>query len=97
MTLPSLLLGVLISLLIGASFHFWRGGNLARLLMYLGLSMAGFMAGQWIGGSRNWVFLPIGPLNLGAALTGSLLFLGLGYWLSLVEIGRASEAEDDAV
>jgi len=97
MTLPSILLGLLISLLIGALFHLWRGGSLARLLLYLALSAAGFAAGQWIGVWRGWIFLTVGALDLGMAAAGSLVFLGLGYWLSLVEIRRPAKGREDAV
>ena len=45
MTLPAFILGVALSTLIGAAFHFWRGGSLGRLLLYLVLGWVGF----WIG------------------------------------------------
>jgi hypothetical protein len=97
MTLPSVLLGLLVSLLIGALFHLWRGGSLMRLLLYLALSVAGFAAGQWIGSWQKLIFLPVGALNLGMAATGSLVFLFGGYWLSLVEVRRPDRGKDDAV
>lgn len=88
MTFPSIVLGSIISLLIGALFHLWRDGGPGRLLLYLALSILGFTAGQWFGIWRNWVFFPIGPLDLGLAVPGSFLFLGIGYWLSLMELRR---------
>ncbi len=88
MTPPAYLLGLLYALLLGSLFHLWRDGGAGRLLLYLALSVAGAAAGQWIGSLQNWVLFPIGPLNIGLATIGCLLFLGLGYWLSLVEIGR---------
>jgi hypothetical protein len=97
MTLPSILLGLLISLLIGSLFHLWRGGSFTRLLFYLALSVVGFFLGQWLGTSRGWVFLSVGPLDLGVATLGSLIFLGAGYWLSLVEIRRPTGDGEDAV
>jgi hypothetical protein len=96
MTLPSFALGLIFSLLIGSLFHVWRDGGPGRLLYYLGLSVAGFFAGQWIGTWRNWMVFELGSLNLGVATVGSLLFLGLGYWLGLVEI-RRSEGHDHKV
>ncbi len=86
MTLPSYVLGTLYALLIGSLFHVWRDGGAGRLLFYLVLSVAGAAAGQWFGSWQNWYLFPVGPLNLGAVTVGSVLFLGLGYWLSLVEI-----------
>ncbi len=97
MTLPSILLGLLIALLIGALFHVWRGGSLLRLLYYLALSVAGFFAGQWLGMWRGWTLLPVGTLDLGMAMIGSLIFLGAGYWLSLVEVRRPAGGRKDAL
>ena len=96
MTLPSILLGLICALLIGALFHLWSDGGAGKLLLYLALSVVGFTAGQWFGSWRNWVLFPVGPLNLGLAILGSLVSLGLGYWLSQVEI-RHSTGDDDSV
>ena len=85
MTLPAFLFAFLPALFYGALFHLIRGGNGRRLLLYLGLSVAGFFAGHYIGVWRGWYFLMFGPLNLGAATVGSFLFLGLGDWLSRIE------------
>jgi hypothetical protein len=85
MTLPSIILDLIFSLLIGALFHLWRDGGPRRLLLYLTLSVVGFIAGQWFGVWRNWIIFPIGPLDLGLAALGSFVFLGIGYWLSLGE------------
>ena len=94
MTIPSLILAFIISSLIGLAFHLVWGGSLLRLLLYLLLSWSGFAAGQLFGTARGWVLLPVGPLNLGMALIGSLLFLGIGYWLSLIEILKPGRQDD---
>jgi hypothetical protein len=96
MTVPSIVLGLICSLLIGALFHLWVDGGAGRLLLYLVLSVAGFIAGQWFGTWRNWIILPIGPINLGLAAMGSFVFLGMGYWLSHVEL-RHPTGDDDGV
>jgi hypothetical protein len=88
MTLPSLAIGLVIALLIGALFHIWLDGGGGRLILYLILSLVGFFAGQLAGSLLNWSFLPLGPLDLGMAIAGSLVFLGVGHWLSLIEIQR---------
>ena len=88
MTLPAYLLGIIYALFLGSLFHLWRDGGIGRLLLYLVLSVVGAAAGQGLGTWQNWVLLPVGPLNLGLATIGSLLLLAIGYWLSLVEIGR---------
>ncbi len=86
LTLPTLLFGLVIALLIGALFHLWRGGGGGRLLLYLALSVAGFAAGHFLAVWRGWSFLRIGSLEAGVAAIGSLLFLAVGEWLSLVNM-----------
>lgn len=86
MTLPSIIFGMISSLLIGALFHLWVDGGPGRLLLFLVLSLAGFAAGQWIGSTQKWILLPVGPLDVGVAILGSMVFLGVGYWLSLVGV-----------
>jgi hypothetical protein len=81
MTLPSFLIGIVISSLYGAVFHLWRGGNLGRLLLYLVLAWFGFWLGHILGNLLGWDFLSLGPLRLGAATLGTAITIGLGYWL----------------
>ncbi len=90
MTLPTFLFAILIALLYGALYHFIRGGNGWRLLLYFGLSILGFMAGLWIGAWRQWQFILLGSLNLGMGTIGSILFLSVGEWLGRVEVNRKS-------
>ncbi len=88
MTLPTLLLGLLISTLYGAAFHLWRGGSIWRLLLYLVLGWAGFWLGHFLAVQLGWTFGSLGQLRLGMATVFSALFLFVGYWLSLVEVSR---------
>ena len=85
MTLPALVLGLVISTLLGVVFHLWRGGNAGRLLLYLILGWIGFWGGHFLASFLGWSFLSIGELHLGVAIAGSLLFLFIGHWLSLTE------------
>jgi hypothetical protein len=85
MTLPTLLLGVVISSLYGAAFHLFLGGNLGKLFLFLSLSWIGFWTGHVVGNQLNLIFLSLGVLRLGTATIGSLLFLGIGYWLFVVD------------
>lgn len=94
MTLPSLLFSLTCALLIGSLFHLWADGGLARLALYLSLSLAGFAAGQWIGHAGGLRLLPVGPLDIGLATLGSLVLLGLGHWLSLVKVARRSRDDN---
>lgn len=88
MTIPGILFGILISTLYGAGFHLVRGGGLGRLILYLLLGWAGFWIGHVLGNFLNWSFASVGPLNFGAATLASLVFLGIGHWLSQVEIEK---------
>jgi hypothetical protein len=88
MTVPAFLFGFLISSLYGALFHLWRGGGPGRLSLYLILAWAGFWTGHFLGRQLNWSFSSLGPLYLGTATVTSLIFLGVGYWLSLVEVEK---------
>jgi hypothetical protein len=85
MTIPGYLLGFMVSTLYGALFHVWRGGGAGRFLLYLILSWSGFWAGHFLAERLGWSFASIGALHLGMATAGSVLFLGIGYWLSLVQ------------
>ena len=86
MTVPALIFGIFLSTLYGAAFHFWRGGDKKRLVLYILLAWAGFWLGQILGTKLGWSFAEVGPLNLGMATLGAAIFLVAGYWLSLVEV-----------
>lgn len=88
MTIPSFLLGILISTLYGAAFHLWRGGSIGRLIFYLCLGWTGFWIGQLLAEQFGWTFASVGPLHLGFATVLSAIFLLAGYWLSLIEVQR---------
>ena len=85
MTIPAYFLGFLISTLYGAVFHLLRGGSFGRLLLYIILGWAGFWSGQIAATLLTWNIFSLGPLRLGMATLGSLIFLGVGYWLSLID------------
>jgi hypothetical protein len=90
MTIPAILFATLIALLYGAVYHFFRGGGFWRLLLYLGLSVVGFVLGHLVGLWRGWDFLLTGSLYLGTATLGSLIILVIGDWLSHFETDRES-------
>lgn len=81
MTPPSLIFSFLLATLLGAAFHFWKGGGGGRLLLNLILSWGGFILGNWI--ARNWgfSFLMIGPVSGGFGSLGSLVLLFIGNWI----------------
>jgi len=91
LTFPSLVLGLVMALLVGALFHLWQGGGGGRLLLYLALSLVGFGAGHLLGIRAHWILVSVGPLDLGTAVIGSLLLLGLGHWL--VRLGHSPPSD----
>lgn len=85
MTLPSIILGFVLSTIFGAAFHFWRGGNLGHLILYLFLSWIGFWLGHLTGSLTGLTLGMIGTLNLAMGCIGSLIILLIGNWLFRVE------------
>jgi hypothetical protein len=75
----------LLAFLFGGIFHLWKGGGLGRVILYLLLSFVGFWAGHFVFEILGWSFLRAGPINMGASILGMLIFLLVGYWLSLVK------------
>jgi len=88
MTLPALLFGIILSSAYGAAFHFWKGGSLLKLALFVILAWLGFWAGHIAGSAIGWSFAAIGPINAGMATLGSALFLFVGEWLGRVEVVR---------
>lgn len=86
MSIPAIFLGLLLSTVYGALFHLWRGGNAGRLLLYLILAWIGFWLGQFAGNYLKISFDTLGQLHIAFATLGSLIFLAIGYWLSLVQV-----------
>jgi hypothetical protein len=85
MTVPALLFALIAALFYGAVFHLIRGGGFWRLLLYLFLSIFGFVLGHLVGVWRGWILIPIGSIDLGVASIGSFLLLLLGDWLTRIE------------
>ncbi len=81
MTFPGIVFSFFVALLFGSLLHLWRGGDLLRLVLYLSLSLVGFFSGHFIANLLSIRFLKVGSINLGFGILGSVLLLGLGYWL----------------
>jgi hypothetical protein len=88
MTLPAIFFGIVLSTAYGTAFHFWKGGSMKRLLLYIILAWFGFWIGHLAGGMLGWSFAAVGPINTGLATLGSAVFLFVGEWLSRVEVVR---------
>ena len=92
MSLPFLLIGFVLSTLIGAGFHAVRGGGGGKLLLDLILGWLGFWLGQYIAARLSITIGSLGSLHLGLAIPVGLVFLFVGNWLSPVEIQKKSRA-----
>jgi len=75
MTVPGIVYGFLIASAAGLTFHLIRGGSLTRLGVYLVSAWISFAVGHTVGGWIGLHLWRIGPLNLFAALVGTLLGL----------------------
>lgn len=83
MTLASFFLGMVIASIFGCGFHFWHGGGFKWLVFFNLLAWVGFWLGHLVGNLIQFKFLPLGPINLGAAIIGTMIILFLGFWLSM--------------
>jgi hypothetical protein len=88
MTFPAIFFGIVLSSAYGTAFHFWKGGSLNKLILYIVLAWLGFWIGHILGGLIGWSFASVGPINTGMATLGSLAFLVTGDWLGRVEVVR---------
>jgi hypothetical protein len=86
MPLPTILLGVLISTLIGALYHLIRGGSWRRMLLFLVLAWAGFWLGDTLGWYLGWNFAAMGILNVGMGVVLCLVFLAVGDFVSQIRL-----------
>jgi len=86
MNFPAILFGFILSSLIGLLFHLWKGGSLGKLIYFLILSWIGFLFGQFIANRFNVTFGIVGQVNIGTGTLVSIIFLFIGYWLSLIEV-----------
>ena len=75
MSLQSIVIGLVIATLCGASFHLLRGGKFRHLLLYLFTAWISFFIGQIFSESIAWRLLRMGALNLFPALLATLLGL----------------------
>lgn len=89
MTFPSLIFGIILSTAYGTAFHFFKGGALPRLGLYILLAWLGFWIGHiLLGNLAGWTFLSIGPLHVGAGTLAAFVVLIVGDWLSRIEVTR---------
>jgi len=71
--------------LLGALYHFIRGGSIGRLVLYLLAAVFAFWLGHTIADILSFRFLSIGPIRAGAAVLTTILGLIVTEFLSEVE------------
>ena len=82
LTIPLLIFGSLIGLLIGALFHLVAGGKLIRLVFCMIFGLLGFWAGNYLSLRFGFLLLSYGQISYGTTLITSLVFSAVGYWIS---------------
>ena len=85
MTLPAILFGLMLAVLLGVLFHILRGGEGWRLLFHIGLSVAGFALGELASLGSGWSLYKFGALDVGMGAFGSASVLAFGDWLTRIE------------
>jgi len=80
--IPQLILGTLISCLIGSLIHLIFGGRPMRLLFAVFFAWIGFWLGDYFGKNYGIILMMYGSINLGASVILSLIGGFLGFWLS---------------
>ena len=94
-TIPALIFAVLIASLLGALYHLIRDGGFGRLFLDLLLSYSGFALGYFVGVWQGWSLFPLGGLDLGLSIAGSLIFLIGMDGISLITKGFQSFPDDE--
>jgi hypothetical protein len=82
LTLPVLIFGSIIGLLIGAIFHLIAGGKIIRLIFCLVFGWIGFWGGNYLSQKFGFQILQYGQVSYGTAIFVSLLTAAAGYWIS---------------
>lgn len=88
MPYPTILFGIVLATLYGALFHFWRGGSMRRIFLYIVLAQVGFWLGDTVGWLAGLNAGAIGLMNAGMATVGSALFLFVGDFLSRIRVSE---------
>ncbi len=95
MTIPTLVFALLIASLYGALYHLIRGGGLGRLILFIFFSWLGFTLGHSVGIWQEWLFIPMGQLNLGMSTFGSVVLLIIADWGSRLKTGNSQTFSDN--
>ncbi|CAG0935661.1 hypothetical protein TFLX_04509 [Thermoflexales bacterium] len=71
----NLITTLVISIILGFAFSFFRGASMGRLIFSVIASIAGFYFGQFIAGVFHWNFVVWNGVHLIEGILGSLLVL----------------------
>lgn len=95
MTIPTLIFAFLIASLLGALYHLIRDGGPGKLFLNLLLSWIGFALGHVSGIRLGWSLYPMGGLDLGMSIPGSLLLLVGADWISRIRSWSDAFPDDE--
>jgi uncharacterized membrane protein YeaQ/YmgE (transglycosylase-associated protein family) len=82
LTIPVIIFGSLVGLLIGAMFHLIAGGSLVRLIFCLIFGWIGFWGGNLLSQKFGIQILQYGQISYGTSIVFSLILAAVGYWIS---------------
>ncbi len=82
MTFPAIIFSIIISSLYACVYHFFKGGNLFTLIIYIIVSVGGFFGGQYLADLLEISFIQLGTINFGVGSLCSLSLLLIGGWIS---------------
>lgn len=82
MTIPALILGCVIAVLMGALTHLILDGGFGRLLIFLITGLIAFWFGHMFGDIVGFKFLSIGAIRFGTAFPIAVAGLLAAAWLS---------------
>lgn len=85
---PIMTFGFILATLFGAVFHFFLGGDVRRLALFLLSGWIGFTLGQILGVLFEVNIFNIGTLRIVAASFGALVALSVAYLLTSKRFDR---------
>lgn len=93
MNIPAFFFGLVIATICGLLFHFFRGGRLSRLLLYITTAWVSFFAGQLVSEWISWQVLRFGSLNL----LPNLIATGIGLLTADVLAGSETKTNQTRI
>jgi len=81
-TIPVLIFGSMVALLIGSIVHLVGGGKLLRLILSMVFAWIGFWVGNYGADYFGINLIKYGPVDYVVSTVSSLVFAMFGFWIS---------------